>query len=45
MLGLSSSSGWHSLKPGPKDRIYHGLSQTDVTKKEGRNKAYYYGTF
>jgi len=38
--------GWHSLKPSPtKDIIYHGLSQTDVTKKEGRSKAYYYGQF
>lgn len=37
------ATGWHSLKPGPKDRVYHGLSQTDVTKREGRNAADYYG--
>ncbi|GAX72897.1 hypothetical protein CEUSTIGMA_g352.t1 [Chlamydomonas eustigma] len=37
--------GWHSLKPGPTDRIFKGLSQTDVTKQEGRNAADYYGHF
>ena len=44
-LLLCTPAGWHSMKPGPQEKIYHGLSQTDVTKREGRSKAYYYGSF